>query len=939
MSSGDQGLDLAPDFSLSDFHPKEETRAKVGTQSASLGLGFNSLTLDELSEELDRRTKETRRLQEEVETETREALEKFGCTYRKCSPAQTVCHDDSSEASGSLSALQEPLTPPWNQEGPLKEGGSFRMDPVDERLQQFSDFNKFSVSLQVGKTSRSLSHREITNLQEKPHEAQMEKDLLSDLRLKDSRKNVDQMEQMLQMLEDVQSIKRSVSQKLQETEEEATALRRTVESLEQTLKEACQRLWEAPRGNRTHPRLKDALEEDGVSLEKQPESEEHRELNHQERIQELISGLGQEVATLSHRLSSTKDSSVRLSIKMEQLRKLAERQTSRHRHQTSELESALSCFREKVCFLEQRLSETRLELFGSQTERNRTPQSLKDLQARLGRLKTCCERQSLSVEGDARILKEQLEVIRKQICDVWEDETPAQILLEQRNQEAKQSEEVLQGKYRELHDVLQETQQHLSRQCQTLQAEREALRLELEGKEKTINDLKLQMEKSSKKTAEHSQTIERLQHKNSLFIKQLEQHKLEIQQLRRESDLAAAECESRRLQSQKIQEETQLQLQSLSKEKKELEELHSWKKDERAGVVLKLQSQLRNAREELEKLRHTLKTLEGADRQGLQAAFDMQEEVTSRREQANALQSRIQHLEEEVVTLQQEKLLQSLELRRQLQKVSVTEEERRQLEEELKTLRSKDQQLKGRISQLEAMLHKMLESFTSCQAFLQLREQDYFRLKLQHTLDLKELQSQSLHSALSKPPPDVDSATSPGNAAPPSTPQASNTQNKPYRQQEGCSCELRSPAGGVSENRRPPREQRGAGSSSCRRRSAPGRENATTHKQEVNFGSKVRRKTFSSDLHRLQTSELKQKKLDQSQSQWQRGNAVCLKSDTPHLSFHFPLEVSSWSILTPLAAGQALQRLSPPSGPVPGSTAPPGLSGGEPGQGWCLCCR
>lgn len=44
------------------------------------------------SEELDRRTKETRRLQEEVETETREALEKFGCTYRKCSPAQTVCH-------------------------------------------------------------------------------------------------------------------------------------------------------------------------------------------------------------------------------------------------------------------------------------------------------------------------------------------------------------------------------------------------------------------------------------------------------------------------------------------------------------------------------------------------------------------------------------------------------------------------------------------------------------------------------------------------------------------------------------------------------------------------------------------------------------------------------------------------------------------------------
>lgn len=47
------------------------------------------------SEELDRRTKETQRLQEEVENATREALEKFCCTYGISSSPEQSCHDHS----------------------------------------------------------------------------------------------------------------------------------------------------------------------------------------------------------------------------------------------------------------------------------------------------------------------------------------------------------------------------------------------------------------------------------------------------------------------------------------------------------------------------------------------------------------------------------------------------------------------------------------------------------------------------------------------------------------------------------------------------------------------------------------------------------------------------------------------------------------------------
>ncbi|XP_061623008.1 uncharacterized protein LOC133474891 [Phyllopteryx taeniolatus] len=58
---------------------REETGA--ATRDVS-GLRFNSLTLDELSKELERCTEETQRLQDEVEHATRAALEKFGYTSK-----------------------------------------------------------------------------------------------------------------------------------------------------------------------------------------------------------------------------------------------------------------------------------------------------------------------------------------------------------------------------------------------------------------------------------------------------------------------------------------------------------------------------------------------------------------------------------------------------------------------------------------------------------------------------------------------------------------------------------------------------------------------------------------------------------------------------------------------------------------------------------------
>ncbi|XP_069562618.1 coiled-coil domain-containing protein 158-like [Brachyistius frenatus] len=887
---------------LCDYLPEDKVTqaaaATAETQGSSLQLRFNSLTLDELSKELDRRTTETQRLQEEVENATRVALERFGCTYGLNSSPGQSCNShscivyDSPEESVVLSMQQQAVTQPLvsgldslNQEVAQTDiicsGKEVLQNATDDCLQQLSD-------LQLGKTN-NLPEEEtfspkktIVNLRAKLHNVQMEKNILSDMRLKDSRKHVDQMEKMLCMLEELQDIKRSGDQKLQETEDEALALNRKV--------------------NEDVNHETGVVQDRRLLSEEQRGSEEYNGVLKQERIEDLMTSLGQEMAMLTDNLSSSKDNSVCLSVKLELLQKLAERKASVHQSQIGELESTLSNHRDKVFCLEQQLTEAQTQLFNTQTERDRSLQQSKELQSQFGLLQRSCEQQQCELLAEVKALRGQLEVAREQLCRAGEENTCLQALLEQKLQEGTQSQELLRETNEELQLRQQETQQLLARleeaqsQCQTLQAEQETLTLRLNDREKMIDVLRLQMESSIQMTVQHSHTIDSLHQENSLLSNQINQQKLEIQQLRAELDqhqsiLAAVELERHQLQAsvvdhgQRVREEMlekqqltarlelqRTQLLTLTKEHQELHRLHSCKEEEHQGVVLKLQSQLRKAHDELDQMRCTLGILEGADGHGLQAALDMQQEITTRREQVDSLQGRIQHLEENMKKLQQEKRYHKLETQRQLQELTFVQEEKRQLANELEALRSKDLQLKDRISELEAILHKMSESFANCQDFIQLQDQEYFRLKLQHALNLKEFQGQNLHTALNVPQPDVDSPSA--HTAPPSPQHAANTQIKSKRQQEGP--DLRSLVsklrGAISENRRPHTDYSAAAAGSFhRRRSAPEREHRTTfstdNAEEVKAGSRLRRKTCSStyrELHFLRTAELTKKSLSES---------------------------------------------------------------------------
>ncbi|XP_029999492.1 coiled-coil domain-containing protein 158-like isoform X3 [Sphaeramia orbicularis] len=917
QSSGIQSVGLSSNSGVCVIHPAIAVSEPTEVHGISAPLRFNSLTLNELCKELDRRTKETLKLQEEVENATKVTLEKFGHVYdnnssdRPGNHRSNVCnalgdsvhHQVVTQLLGcGLDSLHQETTQ-TNVCSPEKEA---LQNAGDDCLQQFSEFQASDQHEQ--ETYRF--EEAILKLQTELQKVQMEKDILSDLRLKDSREHVHQMEKMLCLLEELQVTKRSGEQRLQKTEDEALVLNKKVETLEKILKDY---YAEFSREKQSEHNGVNSLNTDTVPrhlstsaghhndegdkihkkniLQKEHLVEECIGVNKQERMENLIASLGQEMAMLTEKLSSTKTNSVGLSVKLELLKKLAERQIILHQDQVSELESTISSQKDKVGCLEQQLTHVQSQLVDAKRKEERLQNHIQELQSQVSQVKRC-KQQQCELQEEVKALRGQLEEAQEQLCRAGEEKTCLQALLEERAQEGRKSQELLEEKKVELQLRQQEAQQHVAcldearSQCHKLHAERDTLCMQLNDGEKMIEILRLQLESSSQMTAQHVHTIDSLHRENSLLSNQLNQHKLEILQLTAEIDqhkssLATAEHERHRLQvsvaeqTHRIQEETlekrqlttqlevqRLQLLTLTKEHKELQRLHSCKDDEHKGVVLKLQSHLKNLQGELDRVRSTLRTLEGADGHGFEVALGMQKEITARRKQIDFLQGRIQHLEETTDRLSQEKLYQKLENQHQLDELTSLREEKKQLSTALEALHSKDKQLKERISELKAILHQLSESFASCQDFIQMQEQAFYRLKLKHTLDLKERQGRTL---CTPPAPVSPSALT----APPFSQHASDPLIKSKTQEHCPSMELRSLVkdlrGVISENQRPHTNNISNtttdSSNTHRRRSAPERARRATlstgkTEGEVMAGSRLRRKTYGSEPQLLKTADM-----------------------------------------------------------------------------------
>ncbi|XP_070992602.1 coiled-coil domain-containing protein 158-like isoform X1 [Oncorhynchus clarkii lewisi] len=965
--------------------------------------------LDELSEELKRRTKETQMLQEEVEHATKITMEKMGRTFPSSSPSQInyfpIFMDGSSEENSELlspyrPSLIQPLT--YDRDGldlmVVRSGVTFPGKDVLENViedysQQVSELQKqLSEMCAFHEQQKFKLRQSIIKLQTKLHEVQTEKDALTDLRMKESRKQADVMGKMHAIIRALQINKQTGDQRLLEAEEEAKSQSSKAESMERTLQEVHSTLLAYEKRCRnylysSHDTLGVAvqkvlqdlehenhnLRERFLLVEEQMETQEHKcqgkaeiQLKEQrERLEQLITSHDQEVAILTEKLSSSRSSASSLSVQVELLQKQGESQASVHQCQVKDLESAFSILRsdlldgqriheDKVSALEKQLAEAQSQVEEAQRGRDGSLQQAEELDSQLCQLtselrkvreelalekeetKQLWERDtghSVTSDGLRRELEErrlgvqQLEVLVGSLKDDCQAQMEAQLLGEKHQWEQQEELAVLRGELklttdqlnrardeelrlqalqgdrdealkrvqalleerdRELQLRQQEAQQGRARleeaqgHCQALRAETEVLRLKLEDREKMVNLLRLQMESTTQMTVQHGRSIDSLHDEKSRLSNQLSEHKLEIQQLRtdleqREECLAVLEKERReqqaglsdqshcdkelKLEKQKLTAELEMQrmqLVTLTVEHEELKRLHSSKSEEQEGVLVSLKAQLKTTRAEIDQAR---RTLEGVDGHGLKVAMGMQKQIKTKRDQIHSLQGRIQLLEETMDKLSQEKHYQSLESKRQVQELASVTEEKRQMATELETVRSLERLLREKVAKLEATLHKMSGSVIDCQDFIQLQEQAFVRLKLQHAQ--QELQGQNLRDTGNA---QRSSPTSPtARNALTSTQYRSNCllELKSQRLLESPTMELRSL---VKDLRRVISENPGPHTSIIKRTSAPERVHRTTLNEVTNCftnNAKTTKGTYSSGVpHLLRTTDLDEQNLN-----------------------------------------------------------------------------
>ncbi|KAJ6657467.1 hypothetical protein lerEdw1_002402, partial [Lerista edwardsae] len=185
---------------------------------------------------------------------------------------------------------------------------------------------------------------------------------------------------------------------------------------------------------------------------------------------------------------------------------------------------------------------------------------------------------------------------------------------------------------------------------------------------------------------------------------------------------------------------SRIEVAALVEESEALKKSYRDKTEEMDVAVTKLNMQLKSAQIELEQTRTTLKSVEGSDGHAMKVAMGMQKQITAKRGQIDALQSKIKFLEEAMTNSTKEKHYLKEERNRLSQELGSLASVNNKMAGELEILKSQDKRLKEKLATMEAALDKASMQFAECQCIMQRQEQEVMRFKLQHTLDAKELQ-------------------------------------------------------------------------------------------------------------------------------------------------------------------------------------------------------
>ncbi|NXW18851.1 CD158 protein, partial [Circaetus pectoralis] len=405
----------------------------------------------------------------------------------------------------------------------------------------------------------------------------------------------------------------------------------------------------------------------------------------------------------------------------------------------------------------------------------------------------CCrqmERQMAAVKekkesiGRISSLTVQLESTQETLCKVKEDLTAKQINLETAEktlstltaclQEKERALEVTSKEIKKLHSQLgskMQELQHLKKEedrLHNVQSECETLKLQVLEKERIIEVFQKQIDNMTQIVGQYSRTAGAMEVEKSQFIKEINDWKLKVEELKIAKDEKEArihELEARlselelekvklvntcterlhalndtKLEKDQLMNELQAsrtELAGLTEGFEDLKRDYHGKIEEMKNTANRLKMQLKSAEAELQQTRTALKTMEGSDGNAMKVAVGMQKQITAKRGQIDALQSKIKFLEEAMTNAAKEKHYLREENSKLSQELSYIAAENTKIAGELEILRSQSKHLKEKISKMETALDKASMQFAECQCIIQCQEQEAMRFRLQHALDVK----------------------------------------------------------------------------------------------------------------------------------------------------------------------------------------------------------
>nr|XP_044985918.1 coiled-coil domain-containing protein 158 isoform X5 [Jaculus jaculus] len=391
---------------------------------------------------------------------------------------------------------------------------------------------------------------------------------------------------------------------------------------------------------------------------------------------------------------------------------------------------------------------------------------LQRLEALLKAMKSECqgqmERQMAAIQGKNESLEKvssltaQLESTKEMLRKVVEELTAKKMTLESSERTVSDLTASLQEKERAIEatnteitklrsrvDIkLQELQrlQNEGDHLRNMQAECDALKLQMAEKDKVIEILRQQIENMTQLVGQHGRTAGAMQVEKAQLEKEVNDRRLELQEfkiLKDKKDSKIRELEARvsDLELEKVklvnagserlravkdikQERDQLlnevktsrsELNSLSEDYEVLKRNFRNKSEEMETTTNKLKMQLKSAQSELEQTRNTLKSMEGSDGHAMKVAMGMQKQITAKRGQIDALQSKIQFLEEAMTNANKEKHFLKEEKSKLSQELSTVATEKNKMAGELEVLRSQERRLKEKVANMEVALDKELQ--------------------------------------------------------------------------------------------------------------------------------------------------------------------------------------------------------------------------------------